>query len=128
MVVVSWKAPTCRRPARRSSSRWGSSKRLCGPDEDIDEGEVGEERVPPALGQAPGDDDQAVLVRTLEPAGDAQVPQQPGVGLLADAAGVVDEDVAVVGLGHLAEPHARRADPAIRSESCSFIWHPKVRR
>jgi len=64
--------------------------------ENVDEGEVAEELLLPALGQATGHHDQPGDIRLLEPGSFAQVPGQTGIGLLPDRTGVVHEQSRVL--------------------------------
>ena len=79
------------------------------------------------LGEASGHDDLPVLALRLPGLELAEVAVEPVVGVLPDATRVEHDDV---GLGDRrragTRPSASRR-PAMRSESCSFIWHPKVR-
>ncbi len=57
----------------------------------------------------------------------AQVAVHPVVGSLSNGAGVDEHHIRVLEVGRRQSCHRPRTDPAIRSESCSFIWQPKVR-
>src|ERR671912_705841 len=69
---------------------------------DVDEREALEDLVLDRLGPAAPDADHAVGVLGLQALGLAQVADQPVVGRLADRAGVEEDQVGLVALGHLA--------------------------
>ena len=78
------------------------------------------------LGQAAADAICRSGPRGLQRLEVAEVAVELVVGVLPDAARVQDDDVGVVDASAGTRPSAS-SSPAIRSESCSFIWHPKVR-
>ena len=84
--------------------------------------------LPVLLGQAAADGD--LQVRALRPASAFRLPEvavELVVGVLADAAGVEDHDVGRLERRRSAPARRPTRRPARRSESCSFIWQPKVR-
>ena len=109
-----------------SMQQRGGPVHVVGAEHDVDVAGPLQDGVPVLLGQAAADDDLhpglLVLDRLQVPEGAVELV----VGVLPDAAGVEHDDVGVV------DPVGRHeaiglSRPAIRSESCSFIWHPKVR-
>ena len=87
----------------------------------------------------PSNDLASVLLRQAAPDGDlhagmgefrrAKVPEvavKPVVGILPNGAGVEHDDVGVSPCTIRTYP-ADSSSPAIRSESCAFIWQPYVR-
>ncbi len=73
--------------------------------EDIHVWVLSEEGVAPALSQTSGHDHHSVGFLALQSSGRAQVAQQPRVGLLADGAGVVHEELPLLRLGHREVAH-----------------------
>ena len=57
----------------------------------------------------------------------AEVAVELVVGVLADAARVEHDDVGRRRASSVGSMPSAASSPAMRSESCSFIWHPKVR-
>ena len=78
-------------------------------ESDVDERILLEDPLPLRLGVAPADRDDDVRPLALQRTGVAEVRGEPRVRLLADRAGVEDEDVGVVGA---TSPHRARATRA----------------
>ena len=77
------------------------------------------------LGVAAADGDDEVGPLALHRTGIPEVRGEPRVRLLANRARVEDDDVGLVGA--VASPRPSDSSmPLIRSESCAFIWQPKV--
>ena len=108
---------------RARASSVGRVGEVVGAEHDVDVRRPLAHELAVLLGQAAADRDLQLgpaLLQRLQP---AEVPVELVVGVLADAAGVEHDDVGdveVVGRLHA----VGREQPAIRSESCSFIWHP----
>ena len=75
------------------------------------------------LGQTASHRDLQVGPRCLERLQPAELAVELVVGVLTDAAGVEHHHVGVVEIVGRTMP-CSASSPAIRSESCSFIWHP----
>ena len=96
-------------------------------ERNVDEREHVEDLVLQRLRPAAADPDHPLRVLFLEPLGLAEVAHEPVVGLLADGAGVEQDQVGARALPASLYP-SDSSMPFMRSESCSFIWHPKVVR
>ena len=79
------------------------------------------------LREAPRHHDAQRRVVVLQRLQVAEVAVQPVVGVLADRARVEHHDLGARRRRRSASCRRPSSRPAIRSESCSFIWHPKVR-
>ena len=111
------------RRARCSSSRPG---RACVPTTTSTHGAVAGSRPGPSArgSRRPRSAGRVPVLQRL------QVPEgavQAVVGVLAHRAGVEHHDLGVVRASVGGVIPSASSSPAIRSESCSFIWHPKVR-
>ena len=85
---------------------------LAGAEGDVDERELLEDLVLDRLRPAAADADDALRSAALERLGLVQVGDEALVGLLADRAGVEQDQVGVVALGRLARSRATRACPS----------------
>ena len=97
------------------------------PKHDVDVAGPFLDQVTVLLGEAPADHDLELGRAVLHGLQMAERAVELVVGVLPDAAGVEHDDVGVVDAGGGHACRRPRAGPASRSESCSFIWHPKVR-
>ena len=100
---------------------------VVGAEDHVDVGGLLADELAVLLGQAASHDDLQVGAGVLVPLELAEVAVELVVGVLPDAAGVEDHHVGLVDRAAAVSPSAS-SKPAMRSESCSFIWHPKVRR
>ena len=106
----------------------GELVHLPGSEGHVHEREHLEDLVLQRLGPAAADPDHPLRVLRLQPLGLAEVADEPVVGLLADRAGVEEDQVGAVARSPASLYPSDSSIPFIRSESCSFIWHPKVVR
>ena len=101
----------------------GQRADVVGAEHDVDPRRLARHGVSVLLGQAAADGDLHVGVAALAWRQVAEVAVELVVGVLADRAGVEDDDVRVVAVGR-PQVAGRSSRPASRSESWTFIWHP----
>ena len=102
----------------------GRPAEVVGAEHDVDVPGPLDDQVAVLLGEAAADRDLQVGVGVLQGLEPAEVAVELVVGVLADAAGVEDDDVGVVDASRSASSPSATSSPATRSESCSFIWQP----
>ena len=95
-------------------------------ERDVDLGIELEDALALRLGVAAADGDHALGIAPLARGRLAEVGGELRVGLLADRAGVEDDDVGVGGASAASPSPSSSSMPLIRSESWAFIWQPKV--
>ena len=97
---------------------------VVGAEHDVHPRGLPQHRVAVLLGQAAADGDLHVGVGLLARREVAEVAVELVVGVLAHRAGVEHDDVGVGAVGRALGIRRPPADPASRSESCTFIWQP----
>jgi hypothetical protein len=90
-------------PRCPASPSWSGATNVARAEREIDEGIALEQLVAHRFGPAAADHDPLCRVATLERGDVHQVLEKPAVRLLADRAGVEDDDVGILGRGRLAE-------------------------
>ena len=96
-----------------------------GAEGDVDEGVELEDAATLRLRVAPADGDHALGIAPFR-ARLREVGRQPRSGFLADGARVEDDDVGLLLRTAPSPSPSSSSMPLIRSESCAFIWQPKV--
>ena len=114
-----------RRPPRPSAARGGAGGHACRPRRRPTARGAGSR--PVLLREAARHHDAERRVIVLQRLQVAEVAVQPVVGVLADGARVEHDDARRRPRRPSGVMPSAASSPPIRSESCSFIWHPKVR-
>ena len=96
-----------------------------GAERDVDERIQLEEALALRLGIAAADGDHLLGITLLQRPRLSEMRGEALIGLLADRARIEDEDVGFV-LGMASPRPSSSSMPLMRSESCAFIWQPKV--